>query len=751
MSAVRPEDFGVWAENVNRSYGPKHVLRDMRMILPRGCIYGLLGPSGCGKTTFLNCILGALEVSSGELLVLGKAPGTPGHGVPGPSVGYMPQNIALFDTFTLDELFYFYSKLNNVSERDYLERKEFLTDFLELPRDNRPVSTFSGGQQRRASLAVTLIHNPALVLLDEPTVGVDPTLRAKIWVYLRRLASQGTTIIITTHYIEEARQADVCGFIRNGRMLEQGAPDAMIRKYGQTTLEDTFLLLCNKRDQALGAEEDEVIAHGSPVGSEGAFPAAAAGSLNSEALLSAAAPADADGPTDHESMLRDARQILDDHAAARQSALERGEAETTPLFAGPRDHTPIGVNATGYVNLEQEEAAREANRGCCCAWGPRKTMTGALAWKSYKKMIRNIAFLIFQFIMPAIQVTLFCLAIGQSPRNLGFSVVQGAEAGVVATHITDFLHSDGHMSIHQYKTHDAAYRATRNGDTWGFIELPAKFSENFLARYRDRSIDPAVIQGSTISMSLDLSNQQISAFLQTEISASFESAIIEYAPDAAATSVPIYLKEAVYGSKTAKFTDFIAPGIIIAIAFSQSIGLTALGFVADKRAGILDRVYSAGVRPSEIMIAQSIVMMCLLCVQLSLLLLVALVIFHLPMKGNIALVMLIAMLLGMVGMMLGLVIAAGAATEDAANQLVIGCFFPSLLLSGVIWPVEAVPVPLNWISYSLPTTWAAAGMRAVMTRGWGLGDGEVWKGLLINSGWFLFLFFCASRNLRKLR
>lgn len=174
---------------------------------------------------------------------MGKPPGTPGHGVPGPDIGYMPQELALINEFTLDELFYFYATLNNVPERDYQERKEFLIDFLELPRENRQVRTFSGGQKRRVSLGVTLIHSPSIILLDEPTVGVDPTLRAKIWVYLRRLASQGTTVIITTHYIEEARQADVVGFMRQGRMLEQGPPDILIAKYVDIYIY-TYIFMC---------------------------------------------------------------------------------------------------------------------------------------------------------------------------------------------------------------------------------------------------------------------------------------------------------------------------------------------------------------------------------------------------------------------------------------------------------------------------------------------------------------------------
>ena len=104
----------------------------------------------------------------------------------------------------------------------------------------------SGGQKRRVSLAVALLHEPELLLLDEPTVGVDPELRARIWEHLQEIATNGTSIIITTHYIDEAAQADAVGLMRNGRLLAEDAPQALMEPHGHVSLEQTFLMLCRR-------------------------------------------------------------------------------------------------------------------------------------------------------------------------------------------------------------------------------------------------------------------------------------------------------------------------------------------------------------------------------------------------------------------------------------------------------------------------------------------------------------------------
>merc|ERR1719469_1156239 len=203
------------------------------MRVNHGEIYGLLGASGCGKTTLLSILVGRHVLESGELMILGGSPGDGKCGVPGAKVGYMPQELALYGEFSIIETMQYFGRIYGMGSKEITIEMEFLLKLLDLPHENRIISTLSGGQQRRVSFAVALMHNPDLLILDEPTVGADPVLRQSIWQHLRHLASsKGKTIIITTHYIEEARQADCVGMMRNGRLLAEDSPHSLLLKSG---------------------------------------------------------------------------------------------------------------------------------------------------------------------------------------------------------------------------------------------------------------------------------------------------------------------------------------------------------------------------------------------------------------------------------------------------------------------------------------------------------------------------------------
>ncbi|KAI4460739.1 atp-binding cassette sub-family h member 1 [Holotrichia oblita] len=229
---------------------PNRVLTDLNMTVAKGTIYGLLGASGCGKTTLLSCIVGRRRLNEGEIWVLGGKPGTKGSGVPGKRVGYMPQEIALYGEFSIKETMMYFGWIFGMATSEINERLKFLLNFLDLPGENRLVKNLSGGQQRRVSFAVALMHDPELLILDEPTVGVDPLLRQSIWNHLVQITKDGNkTVIITTHYIEEARQAHTIGLMRSGRLLAEESPQVLLSMYGCQSLEEVFLKLSRKQGQ----------------------------------------------------------------------------------------------------------------------------------------------------------------------------------------------------------------------------------------------------------------------------------------------------------------------------------------------------------------------------------------------------------------------------------------------------------------------------------------------------------------------
>jgi len=230
-----------------RGYGKIKVLEGFDMDVEEGSIYGLLGPSGCGKTTLLKVILGRLIPENGQINVLGSFPGEKGSKIPGSAVGYAPQEIALYPDLSIAETLRFHGRLHGMSQEKIIERMDWLIEFLDLPESSRTVGNLSGGQMRRVSLAVALLHEPKLLILDEPTVGVDPELRAKIWEHLVEIANSGVTIILTTHYIDEAGMAGRVGLMRQGKLLAQDSPSNLTQEYGHTSLEETFLHLCKRQ------------------------------------------------------------------------------------------------------------------------------------------------------------------------------------------------------------------------------------------------------------------------------------------------------------------------------------------------------------------------------------------------------------------------------------------------------------------------------------------------------------------------
>lgn len=196
----------------------------------------------------LRLILGRIKPKSGYIRVFGVEPGSKHSRIPGPGVGYMPQEISLIPEFTIQETLQYFGQIYHMDSRKLYDRIAQLIDLLNLPDRHRLVQRLSGGQKRLVSLAVTLVHQAPLVILDEPTVGVDSMLRHRIWLHLDRMCSEeGTSVIITTHYIEEAKEAKTVGFVESGSILAQSSPKHLQQQYGCDTLEEVFLKLCLRR------------------------------------------------------------------------------------------------------------------------------------------------------------------------------------------------------------------------------------------------------------------------------------------------------------------------------------------------------------------------------------------------------------------------------------------------------------------------------------------------------------------------
>lgn len=229
-------DAIVEAKQLHKHFGSIRAVDGLDLSVRPGEIYGLLGPNGSGKTTLIRLLIGLLKPTSGHVMLLDQA--MPSKAILS-QVGYMTQTSALYEDLTVRENIAFFAEMCGGTTRG---RMDEVIELVELQdRARSLVRTLSGGLRQRTSLACSLVHEPRLLLLDEPTVGIDPQLRATFWSYFRQLADGGATLIISSHVMDEAERCDRLGFIRQGKLLAQGSATELRAQAGARTLEEAFL------------------------------------------------------------------------------------------------------------------------------------------------------------------------------------------------------------------------------------------------------------------------------------------------------------------------------------------------------------------------------------------------------------------------------------------------------------------------------------------------------------------------------
>ncbi len=231
------EDFAVLVRELDVRRGEKRVLPGISLSVRRGVVTGLLGPSGSGKTTLMRALVGVQVVHGGEVTVLGRPAGVPELRR---SVAYVTQAPSIYADLTVAENLVYFARVLEVQ----VGRIEPAIAGVGLQDQRRQVvGTLSGGERSRASLAVALLAEPELLVLDEPTVGLDPVLRRSLWELFDRLAAAGTTLLISSHVMDEAVRCQRLLLMREGLLVADDSPDALIARTGAADVEGAFLFL----------------------------------------------------------------------------------------------------------------------------------------------------------------------------------------------------------------------------------------------------------------------------------------------------------------------------------------------------------------------------------------------------------------------------------------------------------------------------------------------------------------------------
>ena len=233
---------------MTKNYGAVRAVDGLTLSIPEAEVFGLLGPNGSGKTTTINCLTGLLKPTGGAIRILGLDPQSEGSEAR-KAMGVSPQETAVYPYLTGEENVRLFGELYSVPNRALRARVDYVLEKVGLLDEaKRRVSKYSGGMKRRVSIAMALVTDPKVVLLDEPTVGMDPQARRAVWDFVLELRDAGKTIVLTTHYMEEAEElCDEVGIIDHGRLIELGSPGDLKTKYQARDLEDVFIRLTGRR------------------------------------------------------------------------------------------------------------------------------------------------------------------------------------------------------------------------------------------------------------------------------------------------------------------------------------------------------------------------------------------------------------------------------------------------------------------------------------------------------------------------
>ena len=251
MAETELAGSAVEVNGVSFRYGKIKALDQLSLEIPGGISFGLLGPNGAEKTTLIRLLVGLLKPESGTVRVMGQTPSRRTAHL----TGYMPQLHSIYAELSVMQNVDFFATIYRVTDRT--ERARRVEEAIRLVdlwrRRSDSVLKLSSGMKQRVSLACAIVHQPPMLLLDEPTVGLDPELRVAFWEHFASLTRQGVTIVISSHTMDDAAHCDSLAFMRDGRVIARGTPDALRQATGQahSTLEDAFLYFIRREDNSV--------------------------------------------------------------------------------------------------------------------------------------------------------------------------------------------------------------------------------------------------------------------------------------------------------------------------------------------------------------------------------------------------------------------------------------------------------------------------------------------------------------------
>jgi ABC transporter DrrB family efflux protein len=676
--------------HLSRTFGKFVAVNDVSFTVNRGAIYGLLGPNGAGKSTIIRMLCGVLEPTAGDAAVLGFNIRSDAEAIKR-RIGYMSQKFSLYSDLSVRENLEFYGRIYGLdAARQEQRARDVLTLTSLTDRIDQLAGTLSGGWKQRLALACALIHEPEVIFLDEPTAGIDPVARRQLWDLLFELSGRGVTLLVTTHYMDEAERCTDIGYIYASRLLVNGKPEDLKQLPDVTPP---------------GTRRYEIDVH---------------------------------NPTEHLSRLRLSAGVRDAtlfgqtiHALVDDSLDEstlKTQLATEPESVRPIEPALEDVFVTLTKNAEQKKdeskppvvpdsGVQPVKR----SGEPPRAFWGLLAIlvKEFSHIRRQPSTLFFMLVVPLMQTLIFGVALDTQVENIP-TVVYDLDGRTSARELIEsFGNTRKFRIVDNVYDEESFRRAMTGGRAKVGLLIPPDYTEKLLSG--EQAQVQVLIDGSDSQVATTAQNAANLLGLNTSIRlarAKGEAAQLAPARDAAGeASLPIDIRSRLLYNPDLESSYFFVPGLVGIIIQLVTLFLTSFAIVREREVGTLEQLFVTPVGRAGLMLGKLLPYAIVGFIEMLIVLTVMVYLFRIPINGNLWLLLGLSLLFLICGLGLGLLISTLARTQVAAMQFAFIVMLPSVLLSGFVFPREEMPFIIYAITFAIPVTYFIEILRGVVLRG----------------------------------